>query len=55
MIDLNFMFMLLFVAILMALGIINFIQEKDSKINNMIGLLYIVGALGIVIYKIQTP
>ena len=53
--DLNFMFMLLFVAILSALGVSNFVQSDGKMSNNMIGLLYIVGAIGIVIYKVQNP
>ena len=53
--DLNFMFMLMFVAILMALGISNFVQAKaDRKMSdNFFGLLYILAALALIVYKIQ--
>lgn len=56
--DLNFMFMLLFVAILMALGIANFVQSKTNgkKMgDNFFGLLYILAALALIFYKIQNP
>jgi hypothetical protein len=53
--DLNFIFMVLFVMILMALGIANFVQAKsDRKMSdNFFGLLYIIAALALILYKIQ--
>jgi len=55
--DLNFMFMVLFGMILLALGVSNFVQAKtDGKMgNNFFGLLYIIAALALIIYKIQNP
>ena len=55
--DLNFMFMVLFVLILMALGISNFVQAKDKHTmsDNFFGLLYIIAALALIVYKIQNP
>lgn len=56
--DLSFMFMLLFVAVLTALGVANIVQAPSSQnttSDRMIGLLYIIGAVGLIIYKIQNP
>jgi hypothetical protein len=56
--DLNFMFMILFVAVLTALGVANFVQAPTSQnttSDRMIGLLYIIGAAGLIAYKIQSP
>jgi len=56
--DLSFMFMLLFVAVLAALGVANIVQAPSSQnttSDRMIGLLYIIGAAGLIVYKIQNP
>lgn len=56
--DLNFMFMILFVAVLSALGMANIIQAPSSQnttSDRMIGLLYIIGATGLIVYKISNP
>jgi len=55
--DLNFMFMVLFVLILLALGISNFVQAKTERkmSDNFFGLLYIIAALALIVYKIQNP
>ena len=52
------MFMILFVAVLTALGVANFVQAPTSQnttSDRMIGLLYIIGAAGLIAYKIQSP
>jgi len=52
------MFMILFVAVLSALGMANIIQAPSSQnttSDRMIGLLYIIGATGLIVYKISNP
>jgi len=56
--DYNFMFLILFISILVALGVSNFVQattEHPQVGNNFFGLLYIIGALGLILYKISNP
>jgi quinol-cytochrome oxidoreductase complex cytochrome b subunit len=54
--DLNLMFFWLFVAMFMALGIASFVESKNSqatKSESYFALLYLVFAVGLVIYKMM--
>jgi len=55
--DLAFMFLL--VLILGALGVSNFVEASSKGQNQMgqrfFGLLYIIFALGLIVYKISNP
>lgn len=52
-------FMILLVLILGALGVTNFVEASSKGQNRMgqrfFGLLYIVLALGLIVYKISNP
>ena len=57
--DFNLAFLVLLVLVLSALSIANFV-ESQSKGRRQVGqaffgLLYLVFAVGLIVYKIQTP
>ena len=56
MMDFNVAFLVLFVAIIMALGVANFVEASKNQARpyqRYFGLLYIILALGLVVYKIS--
>jgi len=56
--DLNLIFFWAFVAMFMGLGIASFVETNNSqatKGENYFALLYLVFAVGLVIYKIMNP
>lgn len=56
--DFNLAFLILMVLILTALGVTNFIESKTKQYSQVgqgfFGLLYIVFALALVVYKISS-
>jgi hypothetical protein len=55
--DFNLMFLVLLILVLGALGVANFVEaRKSSQVGQpMFGLLYLVFAVGLIVYKIQNP
>ena len=56
MVDLNFMFMIAFLALLMGLAVSNFVeatQNRQKPYQNYFGILYLMIAIALVVLKIQ--
>ena len=54
----EFAFLVLFVAIIGALGVSNFVEASNSQATpyqRYFGLLYILMALGLIVYKMSNP
>jgi hypothetical protein len=54
--DFNVLFLMLFVAIIGALGVSNFVEASKNQAKpyqRYFGLLYLVAAIGLVIFKIS--
>lgn len=55
-VDFNTIFLVLFVMILIALSVSNFVEatkNQQKPFQNFFGLLYLVIAIGLIIYKMQ--
>lgn len=56
--DFNLAFLVLFVAIFGALGVSNFVEasikEQATPYQQFFGLLYIMAAFGLIVFKIST-
>jgi uncharacterized membrane protein YidH (DUF202 family) len=56
MVDLNFMFMIAFMALIMGLAVANFVeatQDRQKKYQNYFGIMYLMIAVALVVLKIQ--